>query len=719
MRCLSAVSIFVLTVSSLGLFQSEAKAAWAKGTQWRVKPIKTPASNPGWVYHDTEAWPADATTKEPSIQPELDGRAVIRYRKGPKVGKPKLIKVTPANVAKVRNMLNHASEIMSSNGFNEPLVPHNYGFWEAKLFPDEYIFDGQFTDPGDTVWGMFAGKGEGSVTAGEMYVAREWEADHGVSFIHELFHSVGASYAGFSGIQQDLAGGCPQPCWLSEGMAEGFAAYWAKNKGSHFLKQPYKARNKRSYESALAVGSTGPQNYRNGQATGRFWQYVADKESLRALHQVLSQSDPQANNGLTAVNEAFQGAGLKGLAGVYPRFVARELTAPGDYKNIVTYQLNPEKEPIVSKKIKFEQVASRAIRVRFQPEKDTDYTLTIKAKDGAAESIHIAVNNQDHGPEFSVNLSKLNKPFDQYFKLAHVSPNASATDIQDLEIEVSLAANQCGMLPAEKVSRLEYAQFGDVAGKPQILANFTYDFAKSKRTQNGRITEVALQIVLHASGRTSTSNAQVSFRCEKGQVMADGGFQMMGLDLGANGMMGRATGSMQIKQIHNSLGLPSSPHAGQVMADGSSQIEAQIGGKSALQIQQNQRSRRISGQETLRVAGAGDLKCWKMTSQTEMGLTIQADALVGDEKTPGTQAVNDYMAQMLGESSDLQGFLLSQAGKAVMQQAVNGLADSLSQQSKGQLTTWFAPGIGLVKSEQTTASGKSTLLLQRVSYRAK
>ncbi|MGV3524611.1 MAG: hypothetical protein ACO1RX_10310 [Candidatus Sericytochromatia bacterium] len=712
--------IYLLGAAALGLacLAEPAWAAWSH-TQWRVKPVRTPAANPGWVFHRQEPWKGTSG----SVQPVVDGQFAFVYRRPDPKGKAKFqeMQVTPLDLSRVRLALENASQQLSEAGFQAPLVKSNYGFWEAHLFPDDYVYDGSLTSPDDKVWGLYVGLGSGGQTSsGVLYVARDWERDPGVAFIHELFHGVQSGYSAFSGSQADISSGCPEPCWLREGMSEGFAAYWAQTRGKALLKQPYAPRSTRSFEQALATGSATQADYRTGQQTSRFWNYVAHHEKWGAWKAVLEQPSVSENQGLTAVDKAFQSTGLGGLTPVYVRFAARELKAPADFKTPVTFDLHPDDTPRVKKKLAFPPLATRALRIRFQTEKDSDAEVTIKAPPAHADTIHILHAGQAHKGEVSLPMRQPSGKYDFYVTVAHAHPQADQTQPKDIELEVSVAVAKCGMMPAAKVQRLEYEQRD---GKQTKLADIRYDFAKSRRTPDGRIVDVDLDLRLYAQDRVSTSRSKMSFRCEKGHVIADGGYDLLGLDLGPNGVMGRASGNLQIKQVQNTLSLPNDPQVDMRLPNGSSVIQASLEGAPAIQISTQQSNRRIVAQQNLTVAGAGNLACWKMSADHSFNLSFNAQALVGDPKTPGTQAVTDYMGQLQGGGmpadvqAQMQSLMMSELGRGVMQQALGTLGSALSQQAQGTVNTWFAPGIGLVKSEQITPAGTSTLLLTRVTYR--
>lgn len=688
-------------------------SVWAQWptTKWLVQPVITDSSNPGWVDDGTEPWtgspPAGIT-----VDPSRDSKNSARYKKR---GTSKTLKITPVDRAVIRTGLENASALLESEGFKSPLLEKRYqNYWLARIFPDPYIYDQGVRNTNDEVWGMYLSHKEAAGPTGRLYVANDWHEDAGATLIHELFHSVGAAYPGHNVSAAQSTTTCPTACWITEGMAEGFAAYWMNQGGSTLLNKPYTKPVRRSFEQPLPA-----PDYQEGQNTAPFWTFVANRYGVRTLADVLEQP-PSPDDAVTSTDQGLRAAGHKGLTPVFVQFVSEELASPKDFGTVPKFIVS-EKHPEVKGEIPIERIAARAFHVEVNLDRPQEGQLTIDASDGGEDTMHLLVDDNVFGATTVIPLDGSRRNYKFFVRLVNALPDPAKTKAQNPKVVVTLDLFECGMMPAKNVRTLHYQQF-DASGTP--IAKIEYDF--SKATFSGRsVKNVKMRLLMEGKGFSTDNEATFSYECTSQGVVSDGTYAMHGMEL-PGVTLGKTQGKMTLKQEHNTLSLPNRPVLNETLPDGSAAFSAGIDGAPLSRISVKQTNRKITGREIIKVPGAGDLNTWKMTAKSSFGMDVDAAGVMSGPSGPANVAGIDLLefisAQSggslgAGEKAALSG-MLAQVGKSgAMKDAMSMLSGAITQQAAGTETLWFYRGIGMVQHKSSNPQGESRMQLMKVVYR--
>lgn len=691
-------------------------SAWAQWptAQWLVQPVIPDASNPGWVDDGTEKWTGSAPAGI-TVDSARDTKNSARYKKSGKKNAVETLKITPADRAVIRTGLEHASAMLQAEGFKAPLLEKRYqNYWLARIFPDPYIYDHGMRDTTDYVWGMYLSHKDRAGVTGRLYVANDWRDDTGATVIHELFHAVSAAYPGHNAPSGPSREECVTACWITEGMAEGFAAHWMNQGGSDLLDKPYTTPLSRSFEQPLPA-----TDYQEGQNTAPFWTHVANRHGLRTLADVLEQA-PSLDDAVTSTDQGLRAAGHKGLTPIFVQFVSEKLRSPNDFGTIPVFMMD-EKEPEAEGKIKIEPLAARAFRVKVELDHDQEGQLTIDASDGGEDAMHLLVGDQVFGHTTVIPVDGSRNNYDFFVRLVNADPDPAETEAQQPNVVVTLDLFDCGMMPSKNVRMLHYQQF-DAGGTP--LAKIEYDF--SNAIFSGRsVKNVKMRLLMQGKGFSSDNEATFSYECTSQGVVSDGTYAMHGMKL-PGVTVGKTQGKMTLKQEHNTLSLPNRPVANETLPDGSAAFSAGIDGAPLSRISVKQTNRKIAGREIIKVPGAGDLNTWKMTATSSFGMDIDAAGAMSGPSGPANVAGIDIIEFITaqsggslgaGEKAALSG-MLAQVGKSgAMKDAMSMLSGAIAQQATGTETLWFYRGIGMVQHKSSNPQGESSMQLMKVEYR--
>lgn len=707
-RLMHWVCVALLSLAALPVW-----AQWST-TEWMADPVLTDSSNPGWVAGAAREWNGEAP-RGITLDSARDSKRSREYKKKDTAAGVSL-QITPADRAVIRTSLEHASELLEKQGFKAPLLEKQYGYWRARIFPDHYIYDQGIRNTSDHVWGMYLSHKDPSGATGRLYVAQDWRDDKGMAFIHELFHAVGSAYLGHNRQQSDKASrGCSVPCWITEGMAEGFTAYWAELEGSKLLNEQYSRDLRRSYERSLAT-----KDYGDGQATASFWHFVAGAYGLQTLHDVLNHPPTIDDNALFSTDAGLRAAGHGGLSPVFVRFVSTQLKSPGYFDTIPLYKLSKD-EPHIEKDFTIEKLAARAFRIQVKLDKGEEGQLSIDATDGGNDAMHLLIDDRVYGAEATIPLATSQQHQEFFVRLVNARPNATETVEQQLTVAVSLDILECGMMPSKRVRNLYYEQF-DANGT--AIAKIEYDFSKANYSRRA-IDNVRMIIDISGDEFGTTNEATFSYRCTEHGVVSNGTYAMHGMKLPSISG-GKAQGSMTLKQEHNTLSLPNHPVMNKTLPDGSAAFSAGFDGAPGTRITVHQTDRKIAGRELIKVAGAGDLNAWKMISRSSFNMDINAAGLLGSSNAPAHKGTMDFMEEIMklsgkglsaGDKSVLNDAIAQVGQSGLIEGLMSGLSGAITQQASGQETIWFYPGIGMVKHQSSNAQAKNKVQLTKVRYR--
>jgi hypothetical protein len=643
-------------------------------------------------------------------------RTIVTRKDGQREEKVEDITITADFISKSQAMLNDAANLAKQEGFRAPILEKVDGMYIGRVHPGTFACDEDTgCDPNDETYGVYRGtskSGGTSVNFGKLFLSDSWPEAKTAVVPHELFHSIVAAYPSFSGKAREDER-CPTACWLSEGLAEGFAKYWADKNGKAFgFSGNVGYLRSRDYTQPLATGQS-EEDYDDGLATGRFWRFVAKSAgSYRPIHIVLeSNVSVQANNGVNVVDAALRKSMQKSLSDLYGEFVRLELKADSrnDFSQSGTFNLDPdikETDSVVIKKLPF--LASFPIKVSIKADALEWPTLKISIPNTADQKTRVYWGNREIKGELKLSTKHLprnskNKEENTYeiwLKVANTNLSGP-TQYDGHNIKFEWLRDKCALLPNPDIKRMAYKM-----DSPTVVTSMTYDFGVHKKVGD----EVHFPAKTRFQSREKNGKLQANGQSDAIWKCTPKGVEMDGIISGAS-LSVKIRDNAKIQTVSNTVYYPSSVKAGQALPNGSVTMRLDAAGGTALNFTTNYTNRRVVGQQTITIPGVGKTKCWVITSNISYGASA------------GKGMENIILAQLKKNR-----FYQTPAGKAMLADpsfrrtilgTANSMLGSFTAQSGGSYKVWFKRGLGLVKTEtKDKKTGQiSTTILQNVVYK--